>query len=382
VYEQAFSAYHVSQSESETISDWPYDWHGEDPSRMAVLREVVARNARYFGLLDEASRIPACAFPVDWRDAGSATRRDLTDMRRAARVLGLRAELLAADGDHDGALACISTAVGIADHVGLEPSTISQVSAYGMLDFTLGSLEAALSAGMPTAGACRRLFDRLGAPDLRAASVRALQAEVVLSGLPSFDELRASRLTRRDLTAMLKYVGSSGTFDGVVARLYPICGQHWINADTLAYLQVMEQSIRALQTPYPAMREMISAAEEAVDQKPVYETLVTRLIESPGTTWRAALWREKSVALIRAAQIALAATAYHAERGRYPTSLTDLEAAGWELPKDPFSFPESDFYYARDGSGFRVWSIGPDMDNDGGLAMGEDDYDITFRSQQ
>ena len=49
--------------------------------------------------------------------------------------------------------------------------------------------------------------------------------------------------------------------------------------------------------------------------------------------------------------------AYRAEHGQYPTSLQPL--AAWKLPLDPFSMKP--FLYRRQGKGFVIWSVGPEM---------------------
>jgi len=61
----------------------------------------------------------------------------------------------------------------------------------------------------------------------------------------------------------------------------------------------------------------------------------------------------------------LALQAYKARHGAYPASVEELKTKlGWKLPKDPFS--EKDFVYRRRDKGFILYSVGPDMKDDGG----------------
>ena len=91
---------------------------------------------------------------------------------------------------------------------------------------------------------------------------------------------------------------------------------------------------------------------------------------------------------------ALAVAAHRAEHGSYPDSLADLEAEGWDLPAD--SFGGGPFHYRREGDGFVVWSIGPDMEDDNaardwetffeqtwseGREQDPHDYDVVFRCE-
>jgi hypothetical protein len=62
-------------------------------------------------------------------------------------------------------------------------------------------------------------------------------------------------------------------------------------------------------------------------------------------------------------QVALALKAYHREHGRYPDSLDPLENAGWPLPADPFT--GQPLQYRKQGSGFLLWSLGPNLIDDG-----------------
>lgn len=366
VYEQAFRACHVSESERDTI------WPGEDPSRMDTVRDVVARHARYFDLLDEASRIPPCAFAVDWAEPWRDTHY-LAPLRQAARMLVLRAELLSADGRYDDALGCSATSFRIAEHVKIEPSLISQLVAYAIQSITLASLADTLSAGTPTAEACRQLFDQLSTIDQIAPSVRAMQGELALEGMPIFDLAHSQR------------VHALAPFTNLPERVlaaYVSIGRPLLNADQITYLRYMEKRIAGCALAYREIGSEFEDAQAILDRAPSYALLLTSALTVPGIDGTFIREREEEAALIRCAQAALAVKAYSAAHGSYPESLADLEAAGWDLPKDPFTFPAADFHYARDQNGFRIWSVGPDMDNDGGLAMGEDDYDITFRSQQ
>lgn len=67
-------------------------------------------------------------------------------------------------------------------------------------------------------------------------------------------------------------------------------------------------------------------------------------------------------------QMLLALQAYKARHGAYPASVEELKTKlGWKLPKDPFS--EKDFVYKRRDKGFILYSVGPDMKDDGGQAI-------------
>ena len=65
---------------------------------------------------------------------------------------------------------------------------------------------------------------------------------------------------------------------------------------------------------------------------------------------------------------ALGLAAYRTQYRRYPDSMDELrQAMNWEVPEDPFS--GKDFVYRREGKGYVLYSVGRDLDDDGGGAM-------------
>lgn len=73
----------------------------------------------------------------------------------------------------------------------------------------------------------------------------------------------------------------------------------------------------------------------------------------------------RAMALGRMNEVTFAMAAYRAEHGNYPATLADLEREQkTPLPRDPFS--EEAFRYRREGQGFVVYSVGPNLRDDEG----------------
>jgi len=90
---------------------------------------------------------------------------------------------------------------------------------------------------------------------------------------------------------------------------------------------------------------------------------------------------EKNVASHQLTLLALALEIGRAEQGRYPTRLESLVGRYVEsLPLDPFS--GKGLVYRRQGEGNVVYSIGPNLRDDGGRTSddGEDCDDIVVRA--
>ncbi len=374
-YEYAFDCLTLTAQEQRD-----YQMLSDPPAvlRLDFGRRVIPHNARYFKLLDEASRIKDCAFPVNWQDGAGALLPHLAKLREAGRWLALRAELMTSDGLPDDALADAATILRMAEHAKTEPTFIAQLVAYALQGIAVRSLENTLSAGQPSPAACRGLYDQLAAIDQIGPSVRAMQGERVLMGMWAYDSLRGHP------------IGASGSlFEGMASPggwrwpvLYVILGRPLFNLDEIAYLRFMREETAALKQPWPASMRAAQSLQRDMEHTPY---ILARMIAPVFT--RFAEQRERTTAILDGAQIALGLKAYQAEHGAYPESLAALEQAGWRLPTDPFT--QKPYHYRREGAGFLVWSTGPDMDDDNGrdidpkhkppARFAGEDYDITFR---
>ena len=341
VYHQAFPLLQVTQEE-ETNVVLPLP-EGMDDEWLAAARDVVAGHEPYFGLLDRASSMPECAFPLNWYDLGNADFAQYTQMRQAARMLGLRSLVLAQDGEADEALASLRAELRVSEHTQSNGMLIGALAGWAIQGITAARAQDVLSAATPSAAACRETFEELDSLDPQAALERALQVERVVCGLDEASMFRGGGLPDE----MRKG-----------AALFALSRDY----DQLAYLRLMQRQIDAVSLPWPRSKEESAEAYREVEEDNVLLTALSRTVIPVFS--RALESEEKVNARIRAWQIALALTAYLAENGRYPDDLEALRATGWDLPLDPFT--QQDFRYRREGEGFVVWSLGPNMADEGG----------------
>ncbi len=125
----------------------------------------------------------------------------------------------------------------------------------------------------------------------------------------------------------------------------------------------MKAQVDAFALPWPASNTAIESLAKRTKSVPTYRGLMTKMLMPVFS--RAAWSREKTAASLGDARIALALALYKLHHGAYPDSLAQLEQAGFKLPVDPFG--EKPFRYRREGAGFIVYSIGSDMEDQGGL---------------
>lgn len=77
---------------------------------------------------------------------------------------------------------------------------------------------------------------------------------------------------------------------------------------------------------------------------------------------------DRAAATLRVAEVALALAAYRADHDRYPDTLSDLVCSYFEeVPMDPCG--EGELVYRLEGSGYSLYSVGVDGEDDGGVSI-------------
>ncbi len=389
LYLMAFDARHVPEGEDGRISNLggtpTSGWSDDDT---ALIRRVVGMNARYYRMLTGASHIPGCAFPVDW-SAGPATPfPHLAKLRDAARMLQMRATLMARDGQTDSALADCATMLRMAEHAKLEPTVIGQLVGYAIQSAATQASQQALSKGTPSPEVARALMDQIAAIDQAAPFQRALKGEVAVFGLPVYAMLRSGS----EHVSWSELLGLHSTdqprWMNLVLYSYRSVGRPIANLDEITFLRSMERYAAASGLPWPKSREGVEATDQWLRGVPLYRGILAREL-SPSFA-RALESGQKEVAALDAAGIALVLTEYKAQHGAYPDSLAQLEQAGVKIPADPFG--GKPLRYRKGPDSIVVYSVGPDMEDDGGRPFdtsrrmnneqrreAQSHYDIPFR---
>jgi len=323
LYLAAAKALRLSDDEKEMLFG-PED---RDAQCYAVARDVVAANGAYYRLLDGAAKLEHSAFPTDWRASPEEiTFRHLAEARQAARMFSL----------------IIGTLVSIA-----------------IQGITVSALEEILCDAAPSPSAAREFADRLAAIDNTSASIFAVKGELGLFGLPFFERLRSGEISLQEIST-----GTAGTVESrkrirLLASLGGWLRRPLLNANERLYLRYTGDHVRAFELPWPDSQQTVDRIDNSLPHARPWSFVAEYITPVLGR----AIWsRDRATASLRAAAIALSLKAYYADHGAYPDSLSALEADGWTLPADPFG--GGPYHYRREGDGFVVWSIGPDVDDD------------------
>jgi len=156
---------------------------------MAQMEAILARHQADFALLEQASRRPACRFPVNWDAGFAALFPELGRVRDATWFLAAKALVDARRGRAGDALNDLAVAVRMSNHIAPEPTPMAQlvrVACFGIMHRVLPEI---LAAAAPTPAESRPLYDLLGGTDLAGPWVHAMEGERCF-GLSVYNDAR------------------------------------------------------------------------------------------------------------------------------------------------------------------------------------------------
>jgi hypothetical protein len=316
--------------------------------------------------LRQASELPHAVFPINWEDGPGAFFPHLSRFRESARLLAFYAQFTAIEGRGDEALDTLGIAVRMAGHASEDPTLISQLVGYAMDAIVFQSAQHCLNTAAASQEAMQRLYETLRQREHRPAFVRSMEAERTM-GLDLFG---TPHLLIEVLPAMLGDYRDAGFKALAMLYVSPLAAP-LRRADELYYLRTMMAAIQQAELPYrevgsrthvPLPRSLFlgddiaPSAERVVP--PAFCLLSRALIPVFGRASQKCDWAMAQNGLL---QTALALKTYRREHGSYPETLTGLP---WAVPEDPFS--GRPFIYRRQGAGFRLYSLGPDLEDNKG----------------
>jgi hypothetical protein len=337
VYEQAFG---LIGKDAEVPR---FSAEGDNTEARAFLKQ----HAEALALLRKAGAMPDCYFQVAL-STESLSALPLTQMRQGARLLLLDARIQAADGHAGAALRDTETAFALARHAGQDPVLIQALVSMAIGQLGHVTLQDVLQTCQPT------LADLKEAPvDQTFSYWRLFQRSMELE-------------TAFGLASIAEMGERTG---GGLLLVHELPG----------YRSLMQQYNAVLADPYYRAKDGIERLEK--EAKGGRWGVIPATL--PPAFGRAAVSAAQAQATWELDNMALAATAYRIEHGAFPKDAADLVPQYMTLvPLDPFSGEPLKVHAEEDG-GVVLYSIGPDMVDDGGEPFNETSRrgDITFRLQ-
>ena len=332
---------------------------------LAVIDEFLAMNAEALALAHEAAALTRCRYPIDLTHGPQVDLAHLSQLRQLARLLCLSAMRAAETGDGDRVVDDFSDALAIARSLEQEPLLISQLVRMACDGIVVaGNLMRALNRMSLSDVQCRRLDDALAATDYGDAAVRAWVGERCwFCTIDMFLAPDTSGRDRRKKSVLDEIVPGSRD---VAVGLVRASGVGHI--DLLYLLDTFEDVVAAAGMPRPEGIRAIRAVEQRLENLPSLLSVGTRmtipdLCRSLDAFARAEGW-------LGNARGALAVEQYRLEHGVCPERLSDLVPEYLDaVPTDPFD--GEPLRYRQFAGGYKVYSVGRDLVDDGGATPAE-----------
>ncbi len=232
------------------ITGFLYLHPGAKPD-FAEVKAILAKNEAAFRLLEEASRRPACRFPVNWDKDLRVGLADLRGVSAAGRFLAARALVEAQQGRGAEALRNLAVVVRMANHTGMAQGIASQNLRRISINMAQESLPETVAA-VRNESEIRPLYDLLGKEDSGQDELaESLKADRAM-GLWIFDHMRRGHWTE---VARLDPTVERLPLYRELARGWPIVRHLWepfFKLDEVYYLRRMREEIAlAMMSPVP-----------------------------------------------------------------------------------------------------------------------------------
>ena len=311
-------------------------------------KEAIIKNNAY------ALKMLRRGFAYEYREpparSFSALFPHLSKYREMARLLVLEGQTKAGKGDRGGAMDSYLDAIRLGEEIPRGGVIISKL--VGVAIESIGRYSA------------WKTIDRLDAAQARRAARR--MEEMIAHKFPLADVLQEEKwCTLASLVEIFRRLGVSGAasilsiqpnnkLDNITNMLRSLTySKRRVLFD---YERYMNRLIANARLPYGAKPPSPPVPKDPINQLIVISSERMRFVDARCDVQNFLL------------TVALALRAYRLEHGRYPASLAELVPSYLrKLPDDPFAL-KGTFGYKRIGDRYILYSIGPDVKDDGGKA--------------
>lgn len=347
--ETAFSNNDPAWSEVFRRFDWYESWTDED---WASLRALVESLAPQLDRIRALSSKDGPVFALDFSKGHAMVLPHLSPMRHLARLLAAEAILASRDGDLDRVVENVEAMIGLGNGLVGEPVLISQLVRIAMGNITFNTLRALPESGLDPAH-YQRIIEVLADADYREAFASSYGGEAAMIQI-LFDNPELAN----DLTS------SSNVIEYGLVRLYtsPLAAPVRFS-DEAAALEVMREIQDAAVLPLYEARPVLERIDARVNNFSWLQPISANVLPSLTHAMEAQARHEATLDI---AQLGLAVEQFRDATGSLPASLEEVAGnLGGHLPVDPFT--GAAYIYRVMGDGFLVYSVGRDLDDDGGV---------------
>lgn len=337
----------------------PTRGHLLDDQAKAELTAVLATNQILLDLLHSATGLTNSRYPLDLTQGFQVLVPHLAKVKGSVQLLTTEALLDASNNDTEKSLAALRTAATVADSLSEEPLLISQLVRIASWAIVSKRSEIVLNSTSLSDKQLSKLQTIFRDAERADSMARALGGERA-SGMAIF-------MGSRDQLGIFGAANSPPELkDRMRATLFLglLKSTGILQKDKAFYLDVMATNIAAAEAPFPERLTLAQQANSAALSPPSRMMIFSRMLLP--ALGKATQRDGEHAARIRTTQTAIAIERFRrAHGGNIPSTLGELVPEFLPAaPVDPFDGQPLRFKHLTNG--YVVYSIGPDLRDDGG----------------
>ncbi|MCK4400987.1 hypothetical protein KAW08_01630 [bacterium] len=340
------------------ISKWT------EKQRREISKLVNSSDMQYiYALLEQASKRPECNFNLKYENGASVLLPHLSRIRTLARLLCAKALIEAHSGNPDKASETILVGLRISNHLKNETTLISQLVRIACDMIMINCIEPLSDKYSISQEKMKYIVLELEKHSGTEPFKKCMDAERVIFGGIEFNKLLNRKYSTKDWKALFSSGGE--TFPKLFYLIPTFPFRPILKKDFVCYLTFLSEMKELYDIPYS--ESVIAGKNPELKLKtgiPSY-CIFTKMLLPALTRIRELMSIYE--AQIQVCRIGLGLKIYKAKYGTYPESLAKLVPDILEeIPSDPFT--EKNLVYRKSKDGFVLYSLGPNMKDDGGTA--------------
>lgn len=368
LYERAFECLSTGdKSDLRILSEFlrPDKYRRTDKSWSDVAY-VVRRNSEALEFAREAAQKPQCRFSDKGVSLLSVKARRIRDI---ARLLAAKSIIESKEGKTGEWVESIKLGIRTDESLSARPTLIDQLVRIAALSITSRAARECLSSGKISYDQAKDLYDSFGAVDLENGFVRGVSGDRILNDelmtryrgwmvlVPLFKNVDIATINPRRPFASIDVTPFQKLKYRVLGDAY---GRSGVLGDQLALLGLTSRTMDSAKMCY---RDAKCSGLVDSQRYPFY-AVVTNSISPVCAMAVKQLFTARCQ--LNGDRVLIAILAYKARYGTYPQTLNEAETRlGWKFPKDPYT--DQGFKYKASGAGFVLSSVGPNLQDDGGV---------------
>ena len=297
-------------------------------------------------LIEQGTLKPSCRYNLDFFKGPALALPHLSDLRNVSRIICAKARLQALDGQYDAAWQTVITNLRLADGLRNEPLLISQLVRFSLFGMTADTIQSLCLGSTPSDIQYSKITELISDVEDITPFLNAVDCERLLFGDWVFN------VPIVELKKMLEMSEDNDKGFTLIAAFPPL-----FHRDYAAYLTVMHTHAKSTTPVYTEKDNQLE--EEIFNKVPKYCILTRLLVPAMSSVKRS---YNANIARARITRTGLAALQYKQTNGSFPEKLSDLSL---QNIADPFL--GGPLQYKSNPSGFIVYSIGENLEDDGGV---------------